>query len=59
MADRVRPTAVIRLSRFDPHEADIGAILYAVGNFEKMRSVCEGSNEGVSETDPQHCLALA
>ena len=34
-------------------------IYYAVGNFEKMRSACEGRAEGAMETLTQSCLALA
>jgi tetratricopeptide (TPR) repeat protein len=44
----------------NPASPELAAYLYyAVGNFEKMRSVCEGPNEGLSEAVPQHCLALA
>jgi TolB-like protein/DNA-binding winged helix-turn-helix (wHTH) protein len=34
-------------------------IYYAIGNFENMRSACEGLPEGFMETYAQHCLALA
>ena len=34
-------------------------IYYAVGSFEKMRSVCEDSKEGFREGFAQNCLALA
>jgi TolB-like protein/DNA-binding winged helix-turn-helix (wHTH) protein/Flp pilus assembly protein TadD len=34
-------------------------IYYAAGNFEKMRSTCEGLPEGAMETLTQSCLALA
>jgi TolB-like protein/DNA-binding winged helix-turn-helix (wHTH) protein len=43
-----------------PALADTSAyIYYAVGNFEKMRSVCEGLPKGFNETFAQYCLALA
>ena len=34
-------------------------VYYAAGNFEKMRSICEGLPAGVMETSKQSCLALA
>jgi len=39
--------------------SDLAYVYYAVGNFEKMRSVCEGFKEGFREGFSQHCLALA
>jgi TolB-like protein/DNA-binding winged helix-turn-helix (wHTH) protein/Tfp pilus assembly protein PilF len=43
----------------DPRWPDLGAapIYYALGDFEKMRAVCEGVGEAVK--DFQDCLALA
>jgi TolB-like protein/DNA-binding winged helix-turn-helix (wHTH) protein len=42
-----------------PALGDTAHIYYAVGNFETMRSVCEGSPESFMETFAQYCLALA
>jgi TolB-like protein/DNA-binding winged helix-turn-helix (wHTH) protein len=46
---------VLSLEPKGPQAVDLAYVYYAIGSFEKMRSVCEDSKEDY----PQNCLALA